>query len=220
MRIHPEGHRILILSFTFLLAIGLLFARLTPSIWYLWAGAFLILFLLILQFFRVKMRAVGGLADYQVIAPADGKVVVIEEVEESEFFKDKRLQISIFMSIFNMHVNTCPVEGKLSFSKYHPGKYLAAWHPKSSTENERTSLVFENDHGQVLVRQIAGAVARRIRNFLQEGQAVNKGQEMGFIRFGSRVDVLLPLDAKVQVAIGQSVKFNQTVLAELSIEEA
>jgi phosphatidylserine decarboxylase len=156
------------------------------------------------------------LNEAHVLSPADGKVVVIEEVEEPEFFQGKRLQVSFFMSPFNVHVNRNPVSGFIKYFKYHPGKYLVAWHPKSSTENERTTTVIERPNGvQILFRQIAGAMARRIVWYVKEGQAAKQGGEMGFIKFGSRVDVFLPLDAKVTVGLNQVVKGGVTVLAEI-----
>ncbi len=179
------------------------------------AVASLILFGLIVQFFRVPNRTLT-LHDAQIIAPADGTIVVIEETEESEYFKERRRQISIFMSPLNVHVNRNPVSGVVRYFKYYPGKYLVAWHPKSSTENERTTIVIQAKNGvEVLFRQIAGAVARRIRWYVKEGQPVEQGQEMGFIKFGSRVDVFLPLDADVKVSIGERTKGGVTVLAEL-----
>lgn len=153
--------------------------------------------------------------DEVVIAPADGKVVVIEEAYDEEYFKDKRLQISIFMSPANVHQNRNPISGEVIYSKYHKGKYLVAWHPKSSTENERHSVVIMNKKGEVLVKQIAGAVARRIINYLKVGQKAEQAAEMGFIKFGSRVDVLLPIGAKVEVKLNQAVTGGITVLARL-----
>ena len=175
--------------------------------------ACLVVFGLFLQFFRNPSRHTE-VNPHHVIAPADGKIVVIEEVDEPEYFKDRRIQVSIFMSPFNVHVNRNPVSGSVSYFKYHPGEYLVAWHPKSSTENERTTTVIRNAAGEeILFRQIAGAVARRIRWYVQEGDAVEQGQEMGFIKFGSRVDVFLPLDAEVNVAIDQITRGGETVLA-------
>jgi phosphatidylserine decarboxylase len=151
----------------------------------------------------------------QLICPADGKIVIVEEVEEPEYFQGKRLQVSVFMSPLNVHVNRYPTSGKIKFYKYHPGKYLVAWHPKSSTLNERTTVVLEHANGkEVLVRQIAGAVARRIVCYAKEGETVKQNQELGFIKFGSRVDLFLPLDAKVIVRPEQIVKGGQTVIAE------
>ena len=179
------------------------------------AAASLVLFVLIVQFFRVPNRPLT-LHDAQVVAPADGTVVVIEETDEDEYFKTRRRQVSIFMSPLNVHVNRNPVSGVVRYFKYFPGKYLVAWHPKSSTENERTTIVIQANNGaEILFRQIAGAVARRIRWYVKEGQPVEQGQEMGFIKFGSRVDVFLPLDAEVKVNIGDRMKGGVTVLAEL-----
>jgi phosphatidylserine decarboxylase len=175
----------------------------------------LVLLIIVLQFFRNPSIQVTEGEDL-VISPADGKVVVIEEVEENEFFKGKRLQVSVFMSPFNVHVNRNPISGIVKYFKYHPGKYLVAWHPKSSTENERTTTVIEKSNGvQVLFRQIAGALAKRIVWYVKEGQAAKQGGEMGFIKFGSRVDIFLPLDAKVKVELNQKVKGGRTILAEI-----
>jgi phosphatidylserine decarboxylase len=153
----------------------------------------------------------------QIIAPADGKIVVVEEVEETEYFKDRRIQVSIFMSPTNVHVNRSPVAGTVTYTKYHPGNYLVAWHPKSSTLNERFTSVIqnvENDY-EILVRQIAGKLARKITNYLDEGDEINKGEELGFIKFGSRVDLYLPLDAVIKINLKEKVKGGKTVLAEL-----
>lgn len=167
-----------------------------------------------LSFFRIPSRN-HTIDDNKIICPADGKVVVIEEITDVEFFKDKRLQVSIFMSPLNVHVNRNVITGKVLYSKYHKGKYLVAWDPKSSTDNERHSVVYEAANGQkLLVKQIAGAVARRIVNYLTPGMEVVQGQEMGFIKFGSRVDILLPVGTKVCVDLGQAVKGGVTVLAE------
>ena len=174
----------------------------------------LIIFILILQFFRNPKRITIESLN-QIIAPVDGKVVVIEEVEEKEYFKDNRRQISIFMSPLNVHVTRYPISGKVNFSKYHPGKYLVAWHPKSSEENERTTIVVENKGvGEILYRQIAGALARRIVNYAKEGELVKQGSDAGFIKFGSRVDIFLPLHMKVNVKLNQKAKGGVTVIAE------
>jgi phosphatidylserine decarboxylase len=178
-------------------------------------GVGVVFYLIILQFFRNPVFNVEKNAK-QVIAPADGKVVVIEEVDEPEYLKGKRKQISIFMSPFNVHVNRMPVGGEISYYKYHPGKYLVAWHPKSSTENERTTVVAKMGNGtEVLFRQIAGALARRIKCYVQQGQKLDQGQEFGFIKFGSRVDIFLPLDAKIMVNMGDKTTGGKTVIAEL-----
>ena len=174
-----------------------------------------VLFLLVLQFFRNPKREVKIADDNKVYAPCDGKVVVIEEAIETEYFNEKRLQLSIFMSPLNVHVNRNPISGTVNYFKYHPGKYLVAWHPKSSTENERTTVVIGNGKHEILFRQIAGALAKRIKTYLNEGDEVKQGNEMGFIKFGSRVDLYLPLDAKVKIAIGDKVKGSKTVIAEI-----
>ena len=213
--IHKEGHKILIALLILLAVIVGSIAIWFPAIYPYFMVVALFLFLLVLQFFRNPRRPISQPDDQQVYAPADGKVVVIEETEETEFFKDKRLQISIFMSPVNVHVNRSPIGGEVIYNAYHPGKYLVAWHPKSSSENERTTVVIDSGRHQVLFRQIAGAMAKRIKNYLQKGQKVQQGEEMGFISFGSRVDVFLPLDAELQVKIGQKVKGNISVLASL-----
>lgn len=167
---------------------------------------------IILQFFRNPKRNWVQNAS-EVIAPADGKVVVIEEVYEAEFYKEKRLQVSIFMSPFNVHVNRFPISGEVEYEKYHPGLYLVAWHPKSSTENERTTVVVKNDKGSVLFRQIAGALAKRIVCYPKVGDKANQSMEMGFIKFGSRVDVYLPIGTKVNVQLNEVVKGGITSIA-------
>ncbi len=174
--------------------------------------AFLII---ILQFFR-NPTVIVTQNENHVISPADGKVVVIEEVMETEYYNEKRLQVSVFMSPFNVHVNRNPISGLVKYFKYHKGLYLVAWHPKSSTENERTTTVIEKPNGvSVLFRQIAGALAKRIVWYVREGQQAEQGEEMGFIKFGSRVDLFLPLDAKVNVTLNQVVKGGKTVIAEI-----
>ena len=216
MTIHREGYKTIAVT---ALIFGLLnlanFTFLSSSLPELAIGLFLItlfLFLFIVSFFRIPER-VMTINDHQIICPADGKVVVIEEVTEVEYFKDKRLQVSIFMSPANVHVNRNPIAGEVVYNAYHKGKYLVAWHPKSSTENERWSVVTRNTHGEILYKQIAGALAKRICNYTQMGQMVNQCDEYGFIKFGSRVDVLLPLTAKVEVTLNQVVKGGVTVLA-------
>jgi len=166
----------------------------------------------IISFFRLPKRE-NTIQDDAIIAPADGKVVTIEEVQADEYFTDRRIQVSIFMSPLNVHVNRNPVSGEIAYSQYHKGKYLVAWHPKSSTENERHSVVYRKDGKEILVKQIAGAVAKRIVNYLQPGQQVKQAEEMGFIKFGSRVDLLLPLDAKIHVKIGDKPLGGVTVIA-------
>lgn len=178
-------------------------------------GVSLALYLLVLQFFRNPVFAVAK-NEKQVLAPADGKVVVIEETDEPEYLKRRCRQVSIFMSPVNVHVNRMPAGGLVSYFKYHPGKYLVAWHPKSSTENERTTVAVKMNSGtEILFRQIAGALARRIKWYVKEGDTLEQGDEFGFIKFGSRVDVFLPLDAKVTVAVGDVTKGGRTVIAEL-----
>lgn len=174
-----------------------------------------VFFFLILQFFRNPKRHIDGHQPNEVIAPADGKVVVIEETDETEFLKDRRIQVSIFMSPTNVHVNRNPIGGEVVYDKYHKGKYLVAWHPKSSTENERTTIVIENEFGPILFRQIAGAVARRIKYYIRKGEKVDQAREMGFIKFGSRVDVFLPLNAEVLVQKDQKTRGGETVIARL-----
>ncbi|RMF02615.1 MAG: phosphatidylserine decarboxylase family protein [Bacteroidetes bacterium] len=217
MTIHREGTKILLLSGISLLLLNGLVRTYVSIQWLplLFAIASLVFFLLILQFFRNPARPIPVADDKLVYAPADGKVVVIEETEEPEYFKDQRVQVSIFMSPLNVHVNRTPFSGEVTYVKYHPGKYLAAWHPKSSTENERATVVFRNGKQAVLLRQIAGAVARRIRTYVRVGDRRAQGEEFGFITFGSRVDVFLPLDAELKVAMGQTVKANVDVIARL-----
>ena len=173
------------------------------------------LFVLVLQFFRNPRRVVKISDNNTVYAPADGKIVVIEETDEPEYFGDKRKQVSIFMSPTNVHVNRNPISSTVNYFRYHPGKYLVAWHPKSSSENERTTVVIDNGEDEVLLRQIAGAMAKRIVNYLNEGDEVKQGADFGFIKFGSRVDLFLPLDAQIEVQIGQKVKGNKTILTRL-----
>ena len=221
MKIHREGRRILFFTLLILLVFNLLLynynaANMTFN--RIFSGASVIVFLLILQFFRSPYRNLL-LHEDLIVAPADGKVVVIEEVEEPEYFKDKRKQISIFMSPINVHVTRNPVSGIVSYFKYHPGNYFVAWHPKSSTQNERTTVVVESTAGpEVLFRQIAGAMARRIVWYVKEKDEVSQGEEFGFIKFGSRVDVFLPLDTIVKVELGQKTKGGETVIAQLKTE--
>ncbi|MEE9371822.1 MAG: phosphatidylserine decarboxylase family protein [Saprospiraceae bacterium] len=177
--------------------------------------AFFIIELITLWFFRNPNREISEINDSKIYAPADGKVVVIEKTLENEYFNDTKLMISIFMSPLNVHSNHHPVGGKVMYEKYHPGKYLVAWHPKSSTENERHTTVYKNDNSEVLIRQIAGAMARRIVNYVKVGDKVKQGGEVGFIKFGSRVDVYLPKDAKVNVKMGQKVSSRIDVIAEV-----
>ncbi|MBT8309631.1 MAG: phosphatidylserine decarboxylase family protein [Flavobacteriaceae bacterium] len=213
---HKEGYKIIIITFITVVAGLLLTDSLIVIDWLrMLVMATLITFLiLILQFFRNPKRHTI-VNDHHVLSPVDGKVVVIEEVFEKEYFKDKRLQVSVFMSPINVHVTRFPVSGKVAFSKYHPGKYLVAWHPKSSEENERTTVVINNTtYGKVLYRQIAGALAKRIVNYAKEGEAITQGADSGFIKFGSRVDLLLPLDTKIKVKLNQKVKGGESIIAE------
>lgn len=205
----------LLITFCVLVVLNVL-ARLYLASWF-WPVLVLSLlfFLIILQFFRNPIREIPQAADQFVYAPADGKVVVIEQTTETEYFHDQRRQVSIFMSPVNVHVNRSPVSGLVKYYRYHPGKYLVAWHPKSSTENERTTTVIETGDTEILLRQIAGAMAKRIKNYLSVGQEVEQGVDIGFIKFGSRVDVFLPLDAEVLVELNQAVKGNKTVIAKL-----
>ena len=212
---HKEGHKIIMFTFILVAAVCVLAKRFVSIDWvqYLIFGVAIVFLVLILQFFRNPKRPIQ-LNENHAFSPVDGKVVVIEEVFEKEYFKDKRLQISVFMSPINVHVTRYPVGGDVVFSKYHPGKYLVAWHPKASEENERTTVVVKNPlFGEVLHRQIAGALAKRIVNYAKEGQAVPQASDSGFIKFGSRVDVYLPLDAKVMVSLNQKVTGGISVLA-------
>ena len=213
---HKEGQKIIFIALIFVVATSLLIDNLgMPWVSKLIQFTLLVVLVLILQFFRNPKRHTHQ-NDQQVIAPVDGKVVVIEEVEETEYFKEKRLQVSIFMSPINVHVTRYPISGSVLFSKYHPGKYLVAWHPKASADNERTTIVVENKtYGKVLYRQIAGALARRIVNYAKEGQTVTQGTDAGFIKFGSRVDLFLPLDTKLKVKLNQKVKGGECIIAEV-----
>jgi phosphatidylserine decarboxylase len=216
MTIHKEGHKTIAISVIVFALINLIsFYTLSYSLpWLTWSIMILtlIFLILIISFFRIPNRKPTQ-RDDAIVAPADGKVVTIEEVDADEYFPDKRLQVSIFMSPLDVHVNRNPVSGEVVYSKYHNGKYLVAWHPKSSTENERHTVVYRVAGKELLVKQIAGAVAKRIINYLQIGQQVIQSGEMGFIKFGSRVDVLMPLNVKVNVKIGDKVKGGVTVIA-------
>lgn len=216
--LHKEGKATILITLLVLFALNAGVQFLMPEyllIQNIVIGISVVLLVIVLQFFR-NPSITPTLGENLVISPADGKVVVIEEVEETEYFKGKRLQISVFMSPFNVHVNRNPVGGLVKYFKYHPGLYLVAWHPKSSTENERTTTVIENKSGvEVLFRQIAGALAKRIVWYVKEGQYVAQADEMGFIKFGSRVDIYVPVGTKVNVQLNQVVKGGRTVLAEL-----
>ncbi|MCC8424413.1 phosphatidylserine decarboxylase family protein [Mucilaginibacter sp. UR6-11] len=218
MTFHKEGYTSLALCILFIFvlnaAIQFYWPQATAIKWVVYILSF-VLFVIIVQFFRNPHFEIAQ-DDKAVLCPADGKVVVIEETTETEFLKDKRIQISVFMSPVNVHVNRNPISGVIKYFKYHPGKYLVAWHPKSSTENERTTIVIENKAGTpVLFRQIAGALARRIVWYVKEGDKVEQGDQFGFIKFGSRVDLFLPLNSKINVEIGEVVKGGRTVIAEL-----
>lgn len=212
---HKEGYKIIFISILIFIAALLLADKFVHISWLRISIQLVVIFffVMILQFFRNPNRRIMP-NDNQILAPVDGKVVVIEEVFEEEYFKDKRLQVSIFMSPINVHVTRYAASGKIKFSKYHPGKYLVAWHPKASTENERTTVVIETAaFGEILYRQIAGALARRIVNYAEEGQQVTQGDDAGFIKFGSRVDIYLPLGTKVDVVLQQNAVGNQTIIA-------
>jgi phosphatidylserine decarboxylase len=218
MTIHREGRVLLFVSLFILFGLNWALAYFLPQHTLLHnvvIAASVIFYLIILQFFRNPIFEVAK-SDAHVLAPADGKVVVIEDTDEPEYLKARRKQISIFMSPVNVHVNRMPVGGVVSYYKYHPGKYLVAWHPKSSTENERTTVVVKMKNGvEILFRQVAGALARRIKCYVQPNQSFQQGEEFGFIKFGSRVDIYLPVDAKIAVKIGDLTKGGKTIIAEL-----
>ena len=215
---HKEGHKIIFTTFIFVVACFLLIDNFIHEIWLQNTIYFLLLgfLILILQFFRNPKRKTV-LNDTQVVSPVDGKVVVIEEVFEKEYFNDKRLQVSVFMSPLNVHVTRYPIGGNVVFSKYHPGKYLVAWHPKASEENERTTVVVENQtYGKVLYRQIAGALAKRIVNYAKINNQAIQGSDSGFIKFGSRVDLFLPLNTNIKVQLNQKVRGGESIIAEIN----
>lgn len=215
LRIHKEGTTILLVTALILIALNVAAQQFLPIIFWPLLVLSVAFYIIVLQFFRNPVREVLTADNHLVYAPADGRVCVIEEVFEPEYFKEKRLQVSIFMSPFNVHVNRNPVSGVVNYFRYHPGKYLVAWHPKSSTENERTTVVYDFGQGEILMRQIAGALAKRIKWYIGEGDKVQQGGDMGFIKFGSRVDLYLPLDAKVEVVMDQHVKGNKTIIAKI-----
>ncbi|MFB0910632.1 MAG: phosphatidylserine decarboxylase [Flavobacterium sp.] len=212
---HKEGTKTIILGMIFTAAVLLLSDYFINTMWLqklLQIGAFLIL-IIILQFFRNPKRSFT-INESEILSPVDGKVVVIEEVYEGEYYKDKRLQISIFMSPINVHVTRYAISGIVKFSKYHPGKFLVAWHPKASEENERTTIVIENNtFGSILYRQVAGALARRIVNYAEEGMQVVQGSDAGFIKFGSRVDLFLPIGTPINVVLNQKAVGGKTIIA-------
>lgn len=218
MTIHREGFKSIALG-------ALIFGAINMSVYFFYSASLmwlcniifaitLALLLFLISFFRIPDRKLT-INENAIVAPADGKVVVIEETTDEEYFKDKRLQVSIFMSPANVHVNRNPISGEVVYHQYHEGKFLVAWHPKSSTENERHSVVIRKNNKEILIKQIAGALAKRIVNYLQVGQKVNQADEMGFIKFGSRVDLLLPVGTKVNVSLNQAVKGGVTVIATL-----
>ncbi len=220
MKLHREGYLIILIGFIILGLIELGAYWLYLKTDWLWLFVVLSLgvltmFYLVVQFFRIPKREFSFEAN-DILCPADGKVVVIEEVEETEYFQDRRIQVSIFMSPLNVHANYNPISGIVKYVKYHKGLFLVAWHPKSSTDNERTTMVIEHENGsEVLFRQIAGAVARRICYYIQKDQQVKAGEEFGFIKFGSRIDLFLPLNSKINVKIGDIVKAKQTKIGEI-----
>lgn len=217
MKIHKEGFRTIVVSTVIAAVIVvvtmLLLMPLYPVLGWVLVMATVGLLIFILSFFRIPARTHAE-GEELIVAPCDGTVVVMEEVQPDEYFTDKRLQLSIFMSPLNVHVNRNPVSGEVRYSQYHKGKYLVAWHPKSSTDNERHSVVYKSGEKEMLVKQIAGALAKRIVNYLKPGDKVVQGGEMGFIKFGSRVDLLLPLNTKIEVKLNQKVKGGVTVLAK------
>lgn len=214
---HKEGHKIIFVTLVIVVGSFFLIDEFVANEWLrkglmIFILAFLIL---ILQFFRNPKRNTHP-NEKQALSPVDGKVVVIEEVFENEVFKDKRIQVSVFMSPINVHVTRYPISGNVSYSKYHPGKYLVAWHPKASEENERTTVVVENDgFGKILYRQIAGALAKRIVNYAKPNTIAQQGADSGFIKFGSRVDLFLPLDADIKVELNQKVRGGESIIAEM-----
>lgn len=218
MTIHREGYQSIAIGTLIFGAVNVaMYFFFSASMMWLCNIIFIItlgLLLFLISFFRIPNRKLT-ISDGAVVAPADGKVVVIEETTDEEYFKDKRLQVSIFMSPANVHVNRNPIDGDVVYNQYHKGKYLVAWHPKSSTENERHSVVIRKDNTEILVKQIAGALAKRIVNYLKVGQKVKQTDEMGFIKFGSRVDLLLPIGTKVNVELNQVVQGGVTVIASL-----
>lgn len=218
MTIHREGYKSIALATILFIALNMIFFRFFgASLLWLCIALFVItlgLVLFVVSFFRIPVRKLT-ISNGQIISPADGKVVVIEETVDDEYFKKKMLQVSVFMSPLNVHVNRNPIDGEIVYNQYHKGKYLVAWNPKSSTENERHSVVIKNGNTEILVKQIAGAVARRIVNYLEVGNKVKQTEEYGFIKFGSRVDLLLPIGTKINVALNEVVQGGVTVLATL-----
>lgn len=218
MKIHKEGQQLVAVTAVLLLMLYTTLYLLAPGALPLALALSIFPLAFMLWFFRHPAREIETPDEDLVYSPADGRVVVIEEVEEPEYFRERKLQISIFMSPTDVHLNRVPVSGKVSYYRYHPGRYLVAWHPKSSLENERSTIVIDTGSAQILLRQIAGAMARRIRTYVSHEQPVQQGEELGFIKFGSRVDLMLPLEAEVMVKQGQKVYSNRTVIARLNPE--
>lgn len=218
MRIHREGKNILLYTLIVLLAAPLIIVKhhtTSQRNYMLFAAISTLVYAWLLYFFRDPNRAISQQTEF-VLSPADGKIVLIKEVDESEYLNERRIQVSVFISLFNVHVTRSPISGIIKYFKYHPGKYLVAWHAKSSTKNEHTTIVVEHKHGvKILFRQIAGLLARRIKFYPQEGEHIQQGSECGFIKFGSRVDIFFPLDAKIKVHLGEKVQGGVAVLAEL-----
>ncbi|MBK6609357.1 MAG: phosphatidylserine decarboxylase family protein [Sphingobacteriales bacterium] len=217
-RIHKEGYKIIAVSALLLAVLNILlfyFLGVNGLGFIVFAVSSVLLFLGVVSFFRYYNLIIDFFDDGKILAPADGKIVVIEEVDEPEYFKDRRIQVSIFMSPANVHINRTPISGVVKYTRYHPGNYLVAWHPKSSILNERYTSVIENGNSSILIRQIAGKLARKISNYLSVGMEVSQGDELGFIKFGSRVDIFLPINAKINVQLKQKVRSGKTVIAEL-----
>ncbi len=215
MTIHREGYKSIAITALIFGVFNLISFKVLEGLPWLAITLFILtfgLFLFIISFFRIPKRNFTY-NDNQIICPADGKVVVIEEITDEEYFKDRRIQVSVFMSPANVHVNRNPMSGEVTYNQYHKGKYLVAWHPKSSTENERWSIAVKNNHGEILYKQIAGALAKRICNYTHVGQQVEQCDEYGFIKFGSRVDILLPVGTEINVSLNQVVKGGTTILA-------
>ncbi|KXK37145.1 MAG: phosphatidylserine decarboxylase family protein [Saprospiraceae bacterium] len=213
MTIHKEGYPTLIYGFLGLLALNIILYLYVPGLFYLVLILSILVYIFLISFFRSPDRSITDKDNSTILSPCDGKVVVIEQVFEPEFLKEKCTQISIFMSPLNVHINWIPTDADILYSKYHPGKFLVAWHPKASTDNERTTVCYQQNGKKLLLRQVAGAMARRIVNYAKEGDHFEQGQQLGFIKFGSRVDLFLPLDAELRVNIGDKVTGNRSIIA-------
>ncbi len=213
MTIHKEGYPTLIYGFLGLLALNIILYLYVPGLFYLVLTLSILVYIFLISFFRSPDRSITDKDNSTILSPCDGKVVVIEQVFEPEFLKEKCIQISIFMSPLNVHINWIPTDADILYSKYHPGKFLVAWHPKASTDNERTTICYQQNGKKLLLRQVAGAMARRIVNYAKEGDHFEQGQQLGFIKFGSRVDLFLPLDAELHVKIGDKVTGNRSIIA-------